>query len=145
MYYSLFIDEQEIYETDDYGNIKYTDVIEDGVVVDRIPISAGIDKAHYDTPVPFSSSISSKLNPLQMKAWGVDQSNIWSQINVPKGYLPLEVGALVWRENDIQWEDAEETIPRASSADYTCKGIMTEGLYEDLYLLQRNSSEGKDE
>jgi len=141
MYYSLFVNETEIYETDKDGNIIYTEVEEDGEII-SIPVSKGIDKPHYSEPLPFKSVISSQLNELQMRSWGVDQSAIYSQISVAKGYLPLKVGALVWRENDIEWEDETNKIPKSSSADYTCKGLMTEGLYEDLFLLQRNSSEG---
>lgn len=141
MHYSLFIGETEIYEKDQDGNIKYTEIEEDGEIV-RVPISIGTMAAHYGEPTPFKSSISSELNELQMRSWGVDQSAIYSQLTVNKGYLPLKIGALVWRENDIEWEDEVNKIPLASSADYTCKGLMTEGLYEDLYLLQRNSSEG---
>lgn len=141
MYYSKIVGEQEVYEKDSSGNIKYTQIIEDGETI-SIPIPTGTKKPMYGTPVKFSSSISSSLNPLQMRAWGVDQSNIWSQVDVPKGYLPLSVGDIVWRENEIGYDSDNSEMPDAATADYTCKGIMTEGLYEDLYLLQRNSSEG---
>lgn len=135
MYYSLFTESTVEYQTDDDGNIEFIDV--DGELV---PITLGEIKSHYGEPTRFKSSINSKLNPLRMKAWGVDQSSIWSEILVRKDYLPLQVGSLVWRESKVEWEDEARKIPMASSADYTVMGIMTEDLHTDSFLLQRNSA-----
>lgn len=143
MYYSKFVGQEEIYKTDEDGNIIYSDVTDPETgEVERIPVVLGTSEPHYSNPIPFKASISSHLNELQMRSWGIDTSAIYSQIDVAKNYLPLEVGDLVWRENEIEWEDEENQIPKASSADYTCKGLMTEGLHEDLFLLQRNADEG---
>lgn len=143
MYYSKFVGQTEVYKRDEYGNIVYTEVTDpDTGITEREPVVLGTNDSHYSTPIPFEASISSHLNELQMRSWGIDTSAIYSQIDVAKGYLPLEVGDLVWRENSIEWEDEENQIPKASSADYTCKGLMTEGLYEDLFLVQRNADEG---
>lgn len=135
MFYSLFTDSTIEYETDENGNIIYTEV--DG---EQVPVTVGEIKSHFAEPVEFKSSINSQLNALRMRAWGVDQSGIWSEILVRKGYLPIKIGSLVWRENPIEWEDEANRVPLASSADYTVMGIMTEDLYTDAYLLQRNSA-----
>lgn len=136
MYYSLYKSSEPIYELDDDGNIKYMEI--DGV---QVPIEVGTTEPHYDTPVEFKANIHSELNEMHLKAYGVDQSSIYSEIVVDKGKLPLKIGAIVWRESEIIYEDDSKTIPKQSSADYTVKGSMTEGLNEDYYLLQRNSSE----
>ena len=60
---------------------------------------------------------------------------------MPKGYLPLKIGAIIWRTSEIEWDDEQQGIPKASSSDYTVCGLMDEGLTEDLFLLKRNSSE----
>lgn len=137
MWYSNIIDIVPEYQKDENGNIKYIEA--DG---EKIPVPTGTKKPLYGKPKKFTSSISSKLNELQMKSWGVDQSAIFSQLVVEKGYLPINIGSVVWRTNEIIWEDKENGVPNPASADYTCKGLMLEGLHEDLYLLQRNSSEG---
>ena len=137
MLYSNILEIVPEYQKDENGNITYIDA--DG---EKIPIPTGTKKPIYSKPVRFTASISSKLNELQMKSWGVDQSAIHSQLIVKKGYLPINIGSVVWRTNKILWEDEEKQIPNGSSADYTCKGLMLEGLHEDYYLLQRNSSEG---
>ena len=138
MYYPLYKSEETVYETDEYGNIKYMEI--DGV---QVPIEVGTREAHYDTPVEFKANIHSELNEMHLKSYGVDQSSIYSEIIVEKGKLPLKIGTIIWRESEIIYEDEEQTTPKQSSADYTVKGVMTEALHEDYYLLQRNSTEGE--
>lgn len=137
MFYSLYKSAEPIYETDEDGNIKYMEI--DGV---QVPIEVGTREPHYDTPVEFKANIHSELSEMHLKSYGVDQSSIYSEIVVEKGKLPLKIGTIIWRESEIIYEDEEHTTPKQSSADYTVKGIMTEALHEDYYLLQRNSSEG---
>lgn len=138
MFYSLYKAEEEVYQTDKDGNIEYMEI--DGV---QVPISVGTREAHYDTPVEFKANIHSELNEMHLKSYGVDQSSIYSEIIVEKGKLPLKIGTIIWRESEIIYEDEEQTTPKQSSADYTVKGVMTEALHEDYYLLQRNSTEGE--
>lgn len=138
MFYSLYKSAEPIYEKDEDGNIKYMEI--DGV---QVPIEVGTREAHYDTPVEFKANIHSELNEMHLKSYGVDQSSIYSEIIVEKGKLPLKIGTIIWRESEIIYEDEEQTTPKQSSADYTVKGVMTEALHEDYYLLQRNSTEGE--
>lgn len=136
MKYSLFVSSTQEYELDEDGNIVYVEV--DG---EMIPVKVGETEEHYATPVDFKACITSELNELHMKAFGVDQSSIYSTLTCKKGYLPLEAGTLIWRESKVEWEDEAQTIPKADSADYTVCGVMLEGLEVDLYLLQRKSNE----
>lgn len=136
MYYSLAGDSTKEYERDEDGNIVYVEI--DG---EQVPIETGEMKSHYTEPVPFRASISSQLNEMHIKSYGVDASSIYSELCCKKGYLPIKVGTVIWRETPIDWEDETNKIPLASSADYTVKGIMTEGLTEDFFLLQRNVNE----
>lgn len=136
MYYSNFVGTQKEYQTDSEGNIVYVEI--DG---EQVPIETGIVSEVYSIPIKFRSSISSNLNEMHIKSWGVDQSSIYSELCVPKGYLPLKIGAIIWRTSEIEWDDEEQGIPKASSSDYTVCGLMDEGLTEDLFLLRRNSSE----
>lgn len=137
MYYSLFNEAKTEYQTDDEGNIVYVEV--DGELV---PVEIGTLKPSYSTPVKFYSSISSNLNEMHIKSYGVDASSIYCRLCTNKKYIPeLNIGTLIWRENEIEWEDAEQTIPKSSSADYTVVGKMKESLTEDFYLLKCNSSE----
>lgn len=134
MYYSNFGGTQKEYERDERGNIVYITV--DGKL---IPVETGIVTEVYDTPVKFKATISSQLNELQIRSWGVDQSAIHSELCVPKGYLPIKIGTIIWRTSKVEMED--KTHPKASSSDYTVCGIMDEDLYSDFYLLKRNSSD----
>ena len=136
MYYSNFIGTQKEYQKDDEGNIVYEDI--DGV---ETPVETGNESQIFDTPTEFRASISSSLNEMHIKSWGCDQSSIYSEIVCPKGYLPLKIGAIIWRTSQIEWEDDQQTVPKASSSDYTVCGLMDEGLTEDMFLLKRNSSD----
>jgi hypothetical protein len=140
MYYSLYNEERIKYTLDsngdkipvlnsnnepmldDEGNIIY---MEDGKEV------------VYAEPVSFSANISSQLNELHARAYGVDQSSIYSEICVSKGALPLQYGSLIWRESKPQY--TSEGLVDNKSADYTVTGLMTESLNADWYLLQRNT------
>ena len=140
MYYSLYSGKTNTYETDDEGNVIYTEV--DG---ELIPVEAGTQEAIYGVPVPFKANIDSELNEMHLKAWGVDQSSIYSEIVCQKNYLPMEIGTIIWRESEIEWDDVEHQIPHQASADYTVCGIRREGLTEDWFLLQKNSSDNNED
>ena len=134
MYYSNFVESKPIYERDEEGNIVYVEV--DGELV---PVEVGTEESHYGVPIPFKASISSNLNEMHIKSWGVDQSSIYSEICCRKGYLDLKIGSIIWRTSEVQMES--ETRAKASSSDYTVVGLMDEDLYSDFYLLKRNSSD----
>ena len=136
MFYALYVESLVIYERDEDGNLIIDYVDENGKEWYR---EQGSFDDVYSKPIEFMGNISSKLNELHARAYGVDSSSIYSEICVKKGSVPLKYNAKIWRENEIVWIDEELGIPDESSADYTVKGIMTEGLTEDWYLLQRNN------
>lgn len=162
MYYSLYSGTVPVYETDEYGQIVYVEV--DG---EQIPVEAGTQEARYSMPVEFWANITSNLNEMHIRAWGVDQSSIYGEIVCQKDYLPLEVGAIIWRTSPITYDDlpddfavdsdgayfvvnesgtflvtnSGERVPHQASSDYTVVGIRTEDLTEDWYLLRKNSSD----
>lgn len=163
MHYSLYSGTVPVYETDDNGMIIYTEV--DG---EQYPVEAGTQEARYSMPVQFEACINSELNEMHMKAWGVDQSSIYAEIVCQKDYLPLDIGAIIWRTSPITYDDlpdsfmetdegnyiavdgegetylvtnSGERIPHQASSDYTVVGLRTEGLWEDWFLLRRNSSD----
>lgn len=141
MYYALFDHSEEMYKKDKDGNpiVEYVD--EDGNVYYR---GNGTTRSVYKTPIEFYAPISSNLNEMHAREYGIDQTSIYSELTVGKGELPLDLyGALIWRTSPIEWEDEAQTVPKADSADYTVKGILDEFLNFDFYLLQRNNKETK--
>lgn len=137
MKYSLFIGSVPIYETDEEGNPIVDYVDEEGNVFYR---ETGQKELQYGEPIPFFASISSELNELHARSFGVDQSSIYSTIVCKKGDLPFEYGVKIWKETPIKWKDEINKIPDADSADYTVTGVMTEYIHEDWFLLQRNNN-----
>lgn len=142
MWYSLQNTKTVTYELDENGDpIQLLDI--DGTPMydehgNPIYIVSG-EVLGYSTPVEFKASISSELNELSARSYGVSQSNVYSQIACNKGEFPFEIGTLVWRETEPQYDDDGNVLPK--SADYTIMGIMTENLHSDWYLLQRNTKE----
>lgn len=138
MYYSLYKAAEEVYEEE--GTSVRTIIDEE--TGEEIPVEVGTQKAVYLPPVEFFANITSNLNEMHIKAYGVDQSSIYSRIIAEKGQLPLKVGSMIWRESDIEWDDKLRRIPKQASADYVVVGLMTEYQHADFYLLQRNTPEG---
>jgi hypothetical protein len=136
MKYSLFNSSTPEYERDEQGNIIYTEV--NG---QQVPVETGEEIPAYATPVDFKASISSELNEMHVKSYGVDQSSIYSELVTEKNLVPITVGTLIWVKSPVEWEDVGQTIPKAESADYTVVGLMDENMYCDMYLLQRKSNE----
>lgn len=138
MWYSIPTGNRPQYKLDDEGNPIVIYVDSEGI--EHYEETGQMETA-YSQPVEFKANISSRLNRMHLEAYGVSQSAIYSEVVVNKGYLPQQftVGTVVWRENKIGYKGLEVD---ASTADYTVMGVMTEGLYEDWYLLQRNNSDG---
>lgn len=139
MYYSLYKAAEEVYE--EVGTSVR--MIIDEETGEEIPVEVGTQKAVFLPPVEFYANITSNLNEMHIKAYGVDQSSIYSRITAEKGQLPLKVGSMIWRESPIEWEDELNRVPKQASADYVVVGLMTEYQHADFYLLQRNTPEGE--
>lgn len=138
MYYSLYSTSTEVFD-EDGTSVK---TIVDNETGEILPVSVGTLKSVYSRPIEFKGNITSNLNKLHIESYGVDQSAIYSELIVPKGYVPLKIGAIIWRESPIKWEDETLRIPLQSSSDYTVMGLLTEYQHFDFYLLQRSTPEG---
>lgn len=112
----------------------YTD--SDGKVVE---IPTGEKVKTFGEPVEFRASINNKLSEVDVASYGIDNSANYSQIVVSKGYLPLNVGDVIWFKSEVKYKEINDiSVVDEKSADYIVKGIADEGLSVDLYLLQRN-------
>lgn len=139
MWYSIPGAEIPEYVYDDYGN-KVVDYVDDDGVTHYL--KTGDTVQGYELPQEFQASISSTLNELHMRSFGVDASAIYSEIVVDKGeHTDWNIGTIIWRTSEIKYEDEEKTIVKSNSSDYTIVGLMDEGLTEDWYLLRRNNTD----
>lgn len=134
MKYSLYMGEQPIYERDSAGNIVYIDI--DGV---QTPVETGEKAPQYSEPIEFMASISAKLNEMQAKEYGVDQSSIYSEICLSNQEFQVQFkyGTLIWKNSDVVWEDVNLKIPDKTSADYKVVGVLDEFQHYTKYLLER--------
>lgn len=142
MKYSLQGQKITIYKKDEDGNIQYEGYTDsDGNFIpyldvngDKIPIILK-EVVGYSEPKIFKANISNKLSEVLIREFGVDDSSSYCQIVTDKGYLPLDVGDLVWKKSNVELD--KDGLVDKNSADYIVKGVADEGLTVDLFLLQK--------
>ena len=142
MKYSLQGQKITIYKKDENGNIQYEGYTDsDGNFIpyldvngDKIPIILK-EVVGYSEPKIFKANISNKLSEVLIREFGVDDSSSYCQIVTDKGYLPLDVGDLVWKKSNVKTD--KDGLVDKNSADYIVKGVADEGLTVDLFLLQK--------
>ena len=142
MKYSLQGQKITIYKKDEDGNIQYEGYTDsDGNFIpyldvngDKIPIILK-EVVGYSEPKIFKANISNKLSEVLIREFGVDDSSSYCQIVTDKGYLPLDVGDLVWKKSNVKTD--KDGLVDKNSADYIVKGVADEGLTVDLFLLQK--------
>ena len=142
MKYSLQGQKITIYKKDEDGNIQYEGYTDsDGNFIpyldvngDKIPIILKV-VVGYSEPKIFKANISNKLSEVLIREFGVDDSSSYCQIVTDKGYLPLDVGDLVWKKSNVEID--KDGLVDKNSADYIVKGVADEGLTVDLFLLQK--------
>lgn len=144
MFYSNQGDGTPIYETDEYGNIKYSTYTDfDGNEIpildeygEKIPIDTGEIDDSFHEPIEFSANINNKLNEVLIQQFGIDDSTNYCQMATSKGYLLLKAGDLIWKQSEVGYKSDGSVDD--TSADYIVKGIADEGLSIDLFLLRKN-------
>ena len=129
MYYALQVGEVPIYETDEYGNIIYTD--------DGTPIETGEYEIGYASPVEFSNGISGKLSEVLIEAFGINDTSLYAQMDYMENEYPFEVGTLIWKKSEIEYKDSGRTMVEPKSADYEVAGIVDEFPNQWSCLLKR--------
>ena len=142
MKYSLQGQKITIYKKDEDGNIQYEGYTDsDGNFIpyldvngDKIPIILK-EVVGYSEPKIFKANISNKLREVLIREIGVDDSSSYCQIVTDKGYLPLDVGDLVWKKSNVETD--KDGLVDKNSADYIVKGVADEGSTVDLFLLQK--------
>ena len=142
MKYSLQGQKITIYKKDEDGNIQYEGYTDsDGNFIpyldvngEKIPIILK-EVVGYSEPKIFKANISNKLSEVLIREFGVDDSSSYCQIVTDKGYLPLDVGDLVWKKSNVETD--KDGLVDKNSADYIVKGVADEGLTVDLFLLQK--------
>lgn len=128
MYYALQVGEVPIYETDEYGNILYTD--------DGTPIETGEYEIGYASPVEFYGNIAMSGGESEAVEYGIDVSAYDSVLVVEKDSLPIDETSLIWFESEAGYKDAAGTIVDGDTADYVVKKVSP-SINIDKYILSR--------
>ena len=140
MFYSNPGESTPIYEMDEDGNIIYIEV--DG---EQIPVETGEYSPGFSMPEELKANIAGKLSEVIIQAFGADSSNNHAQIVSDKDVLPFEIGTRIWKKSRVIYKDEAKTIVDSESADYVVRGILLEGLNEDMFYLEVLNHEDKGE
>lgn len=133
MYYSMPTDNKiPVYERDEDGNIKYMFI--DGV---SVPVESGEYEPEYSKPEQFFNGIAGNLSKSVIKAFGIDDSSTYAQMDTLANEYPFGKGTYIWRKSKIGYKDLEKKIVDVSTADYMIENVLDEGLNIWNYLLQR--------
>lgn len=121
-----------IYERDEDGNIKCIEI--DG---EQVPVESGEYEPEYAKPVAFSNGISGQLSKSLVKAFGIDDSSTYAQMDCLANQYLFGKGTYIWRKSKVGYKDASKTIVDVSTADYLIENVLDEGLNIWNYLLKR--------
>ena len=119
---------EDIYATDDEGNIIYTEV--DGKLY---PVKSEI-KQNYEPPTIFYANISFNSGETVMAEYGLNPGNYDAVINADKGVLPFDERTLIWHTSIPEIDDYGQAKPE--SADYIVVAVRT-SLNEERFILKK--------
>ena len=133
MYYSIPTGRTiPVYERDENGQIKYISI--DGAMV---PVESGRTEPEYTIPQKFSNGISAQLSRAVVKAFGIDDSSTYAQMDCAANEFSFGKGTYIWRKSKVEYIDHEEKNVDVSTADYIVENVLDEGLNVWNYLLKR--------
>lgn len=128
LYYATYSDEVPVYDTDDDGNIKYTEV--DGELV---PIPIGT-MAGFSEPVIFYANIAMSGGEAEAKEYGFDIGSYQAVLMLSDKSLPISETSRIWHEREPQYH--EDGSVDGDSADYS---VLTDksSLNVKKFLLKK--------
>lgn len=110
LYYATYSDEISVYETDEDGKIKYTEV--DG---EQIPIQIGI-VAGYNEPAIFYANIAKSGGEAEAMEYGFDVGSYQAVLSSSDMTLPINEMSRIWHMSEPRY-NADGSVD-GDSADY---------------------------
>ena len=110
LYYATYSNEIPVYETDEDGKIKYTEV--DG---EQIPIQIGI-MAGYNEPVIFYANIAKSGGEAEAMEYGFDIGSYQAVLSSSDMTLPINEMSRIWHMSEPRY-NADGSVD-GDSADY---------------------------
>lgn len=126
--YSLAIGQRPIYETDNEGNIIYTEIRGK-----KIPTETGDYETEYSTPVPFIGNIAFSTGEAEAETFGITIGEYDSKLLMLKGEIPIDETSLIFKDSEPIYKDG---FLVKESADYIVKKVAP-SVNHVTYLLKR--------
>lgn len=130
MYYSILVGETPIYESDEYGNVKY--IVVDGK---EVPVETGETEITYTLPSEMYANIAFSGDETTAQEFGVDLSSYDAVVVFEKGRYALTETSIVWFETAPSYKDQQHTIVDADTADYKVVSVK-DSLNQTKILLK---------
>lgn len=129
--YALNLGTSDVYETDEYGNIKTM-----FVGGEEVPIVTGEKVTNYSEVHEFDAPFSMSGGEAEATEFGVSLSDYTATITFLRETLPLTETSLIWKESEVGYMDEEHTKVNPKTADYTVIKI-SESLNYTRALLRK--------
>lgn len=128
MYYSLYSEEQPVYDRDDSGEVIYTEI--DGR---KTPVICGM-RPGYSEPVEFYGNIAMSGGEAEAREYGVNTADYQAVLIVSDKSLPITETSRIWQLNAVQ-RNQDGTV-NGDSADYSVL-MVKPSLNSVKYLLKK--------
>ena len=125
--YSLYLDKQKVYLTDDNGDFIRDDK---GKLIET-----GEDANTYSEPVPFNGTLSFAGGEAEAKSYGISVDAYDSRLLMLNGEIPITETSLIFYKDTVPRYKANGVMDDLS-ADFRVVKIAPSKLYK-VYLLKR--------
>lgn len=132
MKYSIDYGEQPVYVLDENGNKIVEFVDEEG---NEYYKETGSYENVISIPEDFYANIAMSGGEAEAQEYGLSVGDYNAVIVSTKRELPLALGALIWLNSPVEFEDIGNTKPKETSADYKVIKV-SESLNEVKYILK---------
>ena len=132
MKYSINHGEQPIYVLDEDGNKIVEFVDDEGTVYYQ---ETGSYETVISVPEDFLGNIAMSGGEAEAQEYGLSVGDYNAVISATKNEVPLALGALIWLDSAVEFEDDGNTKPKETSADYRVIKV-SESLNEVKYILK---------
>lgn len=136
MFYSNYIDGEDLYERDEKGEIIYDIYIDNEGTEWKIPRELGKSAPYYSTPLEMKANIATSGGEVEAREFGLDVSDYSAVIICDKGEYNLSEKSLIWVQSDIGYKNIDSKEIEPNSADFRVVKVAP-SPNQVKYLLQR--------
>ncbi len=132
MKYSIKGEKQPIYALDELGNKIVEFVDDEGNIYYR---ETGSYTNGWSIPSDFYGNIAMSGGEAEAQEFGLSVADYDAVVTLSKDEVPLVLGALIWHNSEVKYEDEENINLDETSADFKVMRV-SESINEVRYILK---------